>query len=117
VTFTEKAPSSRPYGRSFDVDPGQALCDGAPLASPATSTRVSEAEAVLAAAEKCGRAEPFDGRGVCGSALLFEQPTIHHLNDMSWVVSFPEESPNCIPRGQDLVIAADGSSCSAAPMD
>lgn len=117
VTFTEETPTTRPYGRSVEIDADEKLCDGAAIAAPAAPAGVSGAETVLAAATKCASAEPFDGHGTCGKALLLDHPTIHHLDGLSWLVSFPEESPNCVPSGQDLVIAADGSSCSPAPMD
>ncbi len=117
VTFTEETPSTRPYGRSVEIDAGKTLCDGAAIAAPAPPAGESNAEAVLAAAAKCASAEPFNGHGVCGKALLLDHPTLQYMNASSWLVSFPEESPTCIPPGRDLVIAADGSSCSPAPMD
>jgi hypothetical protein len=117
VTFTEESPTSRPYGRSFEIDAAAVHCDGVEVTAPEQPAARSDAEAVLARARECAQAKPFDGKGTCGSELLLDQPTIHHHGNNVWIVSFPETSTKCIPRGQDLVISHDASQCGAAPMD
>jgi hypothetical protein len=74
-------------------------------------------ERALAAARRCAKEEPFWGRGVHGSPLVFDKGRVRTEGDLGEIVHFPEEQPRGRPMGLTLYVDLESGDCKRLPID